>query len=58
VKSASDLLIALLDREADEVDEDEATSGSKAAAETQPEPAPDHSAASSLLDSIRAMIPA
>jgi HK97 family phage prohead protease len=58
VKSASDLLFALLDGEADDVDEDEITSGSKAAAETQPEPAPDHSAASSLLDSIRAMIPA
>jgi HK97 family phage prohead protease len=58
VKSASDLLFALLDGEADDVDEDEATSGSKAAAETKPEPAPDHSAASSLLDSIRAMIPA
>jgi HK97 family phage prohead protease len=58
VKSASDLLFALLDGEADDVDEDEVTSGSKAAAETKPEPAPDHSAASSLLDSIRAMIPA
>jgi HK97 family phage prohead protease len=58
VKSASDLLIALLDGEADDVDEDEVTSKSKAAADTQPEPAPDHSAASSLLDSIRAMIPA
>jgi HK97 family phage prohead protease len=58
VKSASDLLFALLDEEADDVDKDEVTSGSKAAAETQPEPAPDHSAASSLLDSIRAMIPA
>jgi HK97 family phage prohead protease len=58
VKSASDLLFALLDGEADDVDEHEVTSNLKAAAETQPEPAPDHSAASSLLDSIRAMIPA
>jgi hypothetical protein len=60
VKNASDLLIALLDGEADDVDEtdDDVTSKSKAATETQPEPAPDHSAASSLLDSIKAMIPA
>ena len=58
VKSASDLLIALLGGEADDVDEDEATSKSKAAADTKPEPVPDHSAASSLLDSIKAMIPA
>src|SRR5260370_858205 len=58
VKSGSDLLIARLDGQADDVDEDEATSGSKAAAETQTEPAPDHSAASSLLDSNKGMIPA
>lgn len=58
VKNASDLLIALLDGEADDVEEDDATSKSKAATETQPEPAPDHSAAISLLDSIKAMIPA
>ena len=60
VKNASDLLIALLDGEADDVDEtdDDVTSKSKAATETQPEPVPDHSAASSLLDSIKAMIPA
>jgi HK97 family phage prohead protease len=60
VKSASDLLIALLDGEADDVDEtdDDVASKSKAAADTKPEPVPDHSAASSLLDSIKAMIPA
>ena len=66
VKSASDLLIALLDGEADDVAEDENddeyTSKSKAAADTKPEPVPDHSAslsvATSLLDSIKAMIPA
>ena len=58
MKSASDLLIALLDEEADDVDEDEATSKSKAAADTKPEPVPDHSAATSLIDSIRALIPA
>ena len=45
VKSASDLLIALLDGEADDVEDDDVTSKSKAAA-------------SSLLDSIKAMIPA
>jgi hypothetical protein len=61
MKSASDLLIALLDGEADDVEEDNAdedTSKSKAAADTKPEPVPDHSAASRLLDSIKAMIPA
>ncbi len=62
MKSASDLLIALLDGEADDADDDEnaddVTSKSKAATEHQSEPAPDHSAAASLLDSIKAMIPA
>jgi HK97 family phage prohead protease len=62
VKSASDLLIALLDGEPDDVDEDEIDDGAPAksipAVEIQTELAPDHSAATSLLDSIRAMIPA
>jgi HK97 family phage prohead protease len=65
MKNASDLLIALLESEADDVEDDsddEATSKSKAAADTKLEPVPYHSAAlsaaTSLLDSIKAMIPA
>jgi hypothetical protein len=59
VKSADDLLIALLDSEADDTDDGEDTSEGKAAIEPAPEPAgPDHSAAQTLIEQIRSSIPA
>ncbi len=59
-KGADDLLIALLDSEADDVDDDEDTSEGKAAIKPEPEPAAprDHSAAQTLIEQIRSSIPA
>jgi HK97 family phage prohead protease len=60
VKSADDLLIALLDSEADDTDDGEDTSEGKAAIKPVPEPAgpTDHSAAKALIDQMRTLIPA
>jgi HK97 family phage prohead protease len=58
VKSAQDLLIALIDDEADDDEEDDDTSEEKAALKTKPEPEIDHSAAQTLITSIRSLIPA
>ena len=67
VKSADDILAALIDPEAVEADTDTDTGAStdgdtsaeKAAVPTEPEPAViDHSAATNLIDSIRSLIPA
>jgi hypothetical protein len=67
VKSADDILAALIDPEAVDADTDintdvstdDDTSAQKAAVPTEPEPAAvDHSAATNLIDSIRSLIPA
>jgi len=62
LKSASDILIALCADEADDDGADDgtvdATTKGKAAASITPEPAIDHSAAESLITSIRSLIPA
>lgn len=57
IKSADSILRALFDDEADDDDEDDDTSDDKAARKTT-EPIPNHSAAESLIQSIRALIPA
>jgi HK97 family phage prohead protease len=59
IKSADSILRALFDDEADDDEEEDAaaTSEEKAARE-KPEPISDHSAAESLIESIRALIPA
>ena len=58
-KTAADLLIALLDAEADDPEDGEATSEDKAAVKTVPEPvgSSDHSAAQKLIEQIRTSIP-
>ena len=60
MKSADDLLIALTNDEADDDGEDSGddTSGEKAAIIAATEPAIDHSAAQSLIESMRSLIPA
>jgi HK97 family phage prohead protease len=61
VKSASDLLISLIDSEADDDgtdNSDDDTLDGKAAIRPNPEPAIDHSAAQSLIESMRSLIPA
>ena len=60
MKSADDLLIALTNDEADDdgEDSDEDTSGEKAAIIPAPSRRIDHSAAQSLIESMRSLIPA